>query len=115
MIGTMPDIDKAAPWQEKSIAWLVAQGPTTVLLFLIVVGIWKEMPNVIGSVQSGYNRNAQDLTKTALVYQATTERMMEQMSKDRDVMIEMAKENRARINLLFDQLQRNEQLITKQQ
>lgn len=75
--------------QAKITAWLVHKSDTTILLFLLLYGVWVKSDIWLSAVQSGYDKNAAVLEKAV-------ERMSAQHEKDRQFMVELLREQRVR-------------------
>lgn len=56
-------LDPNVDWKSKAMSWLLQQGVPTILLCSILAGVYFGRTEVIESIQSGYNQNAQDLKK----------------------------------------------------
>lgn len=72
--------------QAKVVAWLVAKSDTTILLFLLLYGVWVKSDAWLATIQNGYDRNAATLEKAV-------EKMSAQHDKDRLFMLELVRQH----------------------
>ena len=70
---------------------LLTQGVSTVLLFLIVIGVYQATPRILDKVESGYQKNSEELQKAALVYQQANERLLQHMIDESKLRNDMLK------------------------
>lgn len=63
-----PEEFRDADWRTRGMAWLANQGVSTVLLLGLCVGIWIRVPDLLNSVQSGFDKNADEHNKIAEKY-----------------------------------------------
>jgi hypothetical protein len=68
----------------KVVAWLVQKSDTTVLLFLIVYGVYVRSDSWLAQLQAGYDRNAKTLEQAV-------ERLVEEKEKDRQFIMLLIK------------------------
>ena len=71
----MTDITESKTNIGKLINYAANQGPTTLLLFLICIGIYFKVDPAIDKIQKGYDDNASQLN-------STVERILTQQEKD---------------------------------
>lgn len=62
--------------QAKVVAWLVNKSDTTILLFLLLYGVWVKSEVLLTSIQQGYDKNASALEKSV-------DKMIADKEKDR--------------------------------
>jgi hypothetical protein len=87
-------------WSLLAARWVFHQGPSTVLLGLIFWGVHANLPAVVTTVEKGYQKNAEQLMRAAQTYEQHADRMMEQFLEDRKLMIELARQNDLKVDLL---------------
>lgn len=90
--------DETIPIQKKFAAWAVNQGVPTVLLVMILLGIYGSTPRVIEQIQQGYTANAQQLERVIELNNRQLERVMTSVETDRKTLIELLKTFREDIN-----------------
>lgn len=81
--------DKSIPLQSKIVAWAVNQGVPTVLLVLILFGIYDSSPKMLEQIQRGYEQNAAQLRSVVEVNDRHIDRIMSQVEADRKTLIEI--------------------------
>ena len=65
--------------------------PNRWLLFLIVIGVYQATPRILDKVESGYQKNSEELQKAALVYQQANERLLQHMIDESKLRNDMLK------------------------
>ena len=75
-LGPEQILDASIPAKAKLAAWAVNQGVTVVLLFALLIGIYVRVPQILATLQAGYEKNAIDLQAAAARYEATAERLL---------------------------------------
>ena len=68
--------------QAKVVAWLVHKSDTTILLFLLLYGVWVKSDTVIASIQAGYDKNAAALEKSV-------DKLVAEKEKDQQFMLSL--------------------------
>jgi hypothetical protein len=87
-------LDQSIPWQHKLLAWGANQGIPTVLLLLILFGLYDISPKLLDQIQEGYNQNAAELARLVEVNDKQIERMMTQADNDRKLLLELLQDVR---------------------
>lgn len=90
--------DETISLKKKLVAWAINQGVATVLLVMILFGIYDSTPKVIEQIQQGYTTNAQQLERVIDMNNRQLERVMNSVETDRKTLIEMLKTFREDIN-----------------
>ena len=91
----MPPGDLADPnisWKVKAAHWIFNQGPSTILLILILYGIHINVPTALKQINQGYEANAVKLERSAELYEKNTNQLMEHIIKDRDFLKDLLRE-----------------------
>lgn len=78
-------LDPDTSLTSKIVAWLVNQGPVTVLMFL---ALYKSGEG-IDRIYDGYARNAKALQEIAVQRDVTVDKVIAQWREDRDIMIDL--------------------------
>ncbi len=68
--------------QAKVTAWLVNKSDTTILLFLLLYGVWVKSDAMLTAVQAGYDKNAAALEKSV-------DKLVAEKEKDRQFMLSL--------------------------
>jgi hypothetical protein len=68
--------------QSKVVAWLVNKSDTTILLFLLLYGVWVKSDTMLTAVQAGYDKNAAALEKSV-------DKLVQEKEKDRQFMLSL--------------------------
>lgn len=68
--------------QSKVVAWLVNKSDTTILLFLLLYGVWVKSDVLLTTVQAGYDKNAAALEKSV-------DKLIAEKEKDRQFMLSL--------------------------
>ncbi len=87
-------LDETIPLQHKILAWAVNQGVPTVLLLLILGGIYSISPKLLQQIQEGYRANADELKRIVEVNDKQMERMMTQAAEDRKLLLDLLQDFR---------------------
>lgn len=90
MNALSPDkiLDSDVSFWSKLVSWLVQKSDTTVLLFLIVYGVYVRSDAWLLQLQQGYDRNAQTLEQAV-------ERLVEEKEKDRQFILTLIQKKAA--------------------
>jgi hypothetical protein len=79
-------LDPEVSIQSKIAAWLVNKSDTTILLFLLLYGVWVKSESMMTSIQDGYDRNA-------MVLEKAVDKLVVEREKDRQFfMVLLARE-----------------------
>ena len=68
--------------QSKVVAWLVHKSDTTILLFLLLYGVWVKSEVLLTSIQQGYDKNASALEKSV-------DKILTEKEKDRALIMSL--------------------------
>ena len=68
--------------QAKITAWLVNKSDTTILLFLLLYGVWVKSDTMLTAVQAGYDKNAAALEKSV-------DKLVQEKEKDQQFMLSL--------------------------
>lgn len=86
--------DPSVPLRNKITAYVLSRGFGEMLLCAIAIGVWVRWPETVSQFQSGYDKNAAAMQQAADTYRVTTDRLLQQIVEDRQVMIELARNQR---------------------
>lgn len=67
--------------KEMAAKWVFSQGVSTVLLFVLIIGVWYGIPAHIEMVQKGYDKNAVQLKEATAPVAASVDRLAERMDR----------------------------------
>lgn len=68
--------------QSKVVAWLVNKSDTTILLFILLYGVYVKSDAMLAAVQAGYDKNAAALEKSV-------DKLIAEKEKDRQFMFSL--------------------------
>lgn len=68
--------------QAKVVAWLVNKSDTTILLFILLYGVYVKSDAMLAAVQTGYDKNAAALEKSV-------DKLIAEKEKDRQFMFSL--------------------------
>lgn len=103
-------------WKQAVFEWLFRQGATTVLLFLIMLGLYVEVPKIVAAVTASYEKiNADNASNIQAIHsshttqlKSLTDTFQEERSRER----EMTKEAVEAIKQLTQEI-RNQRSVSK--